>query len=284
MAEMVPRALVSRAAAGEVDAFERLLAPVVESACVVAFGLLEDSAQAEEAVVSACRTAFLRLRGQDDIPALRLWFLAIVRRECKRRARRARPRRLRVEGDPGTTQRLRQAIGDLDFQARSLIVLHHYLGLSVEESARLERIKPERASRRLALAAEQLGALSDGSAGPPGEQPDVLARRIRRLVDSMGMPGPSLRPRIDRALRRSPLLTRQRALSAVAIAAAGLLVAAGMPLLPGWLRDAELALETFPIVPVASSSGGSGPVPSGAAGPTTLKPTVSEPQAAPRSR
>jgi DNA-directed RNA polymerase specialized sigma24 family protein len=236
MPEMVPAALFSRAAAGEIEAFERLLAPAVESSYMVALCLLEDPALAEQAVAAACRTAFRRLRACADYRQLRLWFVSIVRAECQRRVSQARPPLVAVGDDPATTQELSEAIGNLDFQARSLIVLRYYLRLSIEEVAQVEGITPAVASDRLARAAQSLGPLFNERHGLPESEDLIFARRMQRLYSEVGGPSSDLRPRIERALRRPRAFTQSAALVALAILAAVVLVAASLPHIPGWIR------------------------------------------------
>lgn len=251
---MVPSSLVNRAAAGEIEAFERLLAPVIDSAYFAALGMLEDPGAAEAAVVAACRRAFRQLnkRDADDAAALRLWFVSIVRGECHRRRRRVRPAVLASDADPGSTQQLRQAIGKLSFQERSLIVFHHYLGLSIDEVSHLERLTPEAARVRLAQAAERLAPLV-GGATPLDQEDLVFARRMQRLMNSLGGPSRKLRPRIDRSLRRHSLINRNHLLGALAAVLVGALVVVTLPLLPAFARDAQKALDTFPILPGGGS-------------------------------
>lgn len=233
---MAPAALFSRAAAGEIEAFERLLAPAVESSYMVALCLLEDPALAEQAVAAACRTAFRRLRACADYRQLRLWFVSIVRAECQRRVSQARPPLVAVGDDPATTQELNEAIGNLDFQARSLIVLRYYLRLSIEEVAQVEGITPAVASDRLARAAQSLGPLFNQRHGLPESEDLIFARRMQRLYSEVGGPSSDLRPRIERALRRPRAFTQSAALVGLAILAAVVLVAVSLPHIPGWIR------------------------------------------------
>lgn len=76
-------ALVNAAKAGDGSAFAELIRPEYRTAFRVAFGLLHDVDEAEDAVQEASFKAWRRLDNLQPGKSLRPWFLAIVANQCR---------------------------------------------------------------------------------------------------------------------------------------------------------------------------------------------------------
>ncbi|HEV2413669.1 MAG TPA: sigma factor [Candidatus Dormibacteraeota bacterium] len=75
--------LIQAARRGDGAAFAELLRPHYQSAFRVAYGLLHDSTEAEDAVQEAAFKAWRRLGNLREGSSLRPWFLAIVANQCR---------------------------------------------------------------------------------------------------------------------------------------------------------------------------------------------------------
>jgi RNA polymerase sigma-70 factor (ECF subfamily) len=75
--------ILERAKAGDGQAFEELLTPVLEVAYRLAMTMLNDRAAAEDAVQDAALKAWRSLGRFRDGSPLRPWFLTIVANECR---------------------------------------------------------------------------------------------------------------------------------------------------------------------------------------------------------
>src|SRR5207248_6034949 len=79
------------AMAGDADAFDALLAPLLDPAYRLAVVLLQNRTEAEDAVQEAALKAWSRLRQlRGDRSQLRPWFLSVVANECRMSRRRDR--------------------------------------------------------------------------------------------------------------------------------------------------------------------------------------------------
>jgi RNA polymerase sigma-70 factor (ECF subfamily) len=138
--------LLRRARAGDVAALEALLSPLVEPACQLAYAILHDWQEAEDAVqegaVKAWR-AVTRLR--EDTTSFRSWFFAIVSNEARTRRRSRWWSAIRVPDliastpEAGLEERaslrtdLDRAMSRLSETDRLILALHFYLDLRLEE-------------------------------------------------------------------------------------------------------------------------------------------------------
>ena len=156
--------LIRSARDGDGAAFADLMRPLYATAFRVAFAVLHDSAEAEDAVQEAAFKAWRKLGTVRRGAPLRPWFLAIVANQCRSGRRRswwsaqpldAPPPDARFP-DPDARIDLNRALKDLDHDERLVLVLRYYLDLPYEEiaevmgiSTKAARSRNERAIRRL---------------------------------------------------------------------------------------------------------------------------------------
>lgn len=139
--------LISRARAGDKDAFESLLAPLLGPAARLAYFMLHDRAETEDAVQEAALKAWRRLdtlrAGADFKP----WFLGIVANQCRTARRAPWWSVIRLEHAPATRRPgpdvlavrgadLRRALLSLPRDQRAAVLLHFYSDLPLEDVAR----------------------------------------------------------------------------------------------------------------------------------------------------
>jgi RNA polymerase sigma-70 factor, ECF subfamily len=163
--------LLDRARGGDESAFETLLAPLVEPACQLAYSILRDWQEAEDAAQEAALKAWnavARLRA--GTTSLRPWYLAIVANEARSRRRRrwwsvlrfAEPPLDVAVGEAGPEDRvslrtdLDRAMRRLSETDRLILTLHFYLDLPFEEVGRVVRLSPEAVKTRLYRATRSL--------------------------------------------------------------------------------------------------------------------------------
>jgi len=143
------RDLVVRAQTGDVDAFSALTAGLEQRLFAVAYLILRDEERAKDAVQDALLRAWLDLRGLRDPDRFEAWLHKLLVRACYRASHRHRKREvveLRVSpGGDGVTpdaqrvvalrDQLERGFRRLSADQRTVLVLRHYLGLSLHESA-----------------------------------------------------------------------------------------------------------------------------------------------------
>jgi RNA polymerase sigma-70 factor (ECF subfamily) len=140
-----PANMLERAKAGDGQAFEELLAPVLEVGFRLAMTMLNDRGAAEDAVQEAALKAWRKLDRLRAGAPLRPWFLTVVANEC-RTARRTRWWRvLRFPEVPSRAlahsieDRLDLAVALELLAPRHLLVLslYYHLDLPIDEVARV---------------------------------------------------------------------------------------------------------------------------------------------------
>jgi RNA polymerase sigma-70 factor, ECF subfamily len=156
--------LIAAARQGDASAFAELIRPQYRVAFRVAYGLLHNVDEAEDAVQDAAFKAWRRLGNLREGASLRPWFLAIVANQCRTMRRSRRSSVLNAESPEGEGHSvdiaaavdLRRALLRLGHDERLIVVLRYYLDMPFEEigttlgiSTKAARTRVERAVRRL---------------------------------------------------------------------------------------------------------------------------------------
>lgn len=156
--------LIRHARSGDGSAFAQLLRPEYSAAFRIAYGLLHDVNEAEDAVQEAAFTAWKKLGNVREGSRLRPWFLAIVANQCRTvtKARwwslllseRSEAKAPAVDLAAGVD--LRRALNRLGYDERLVLVLRYYLDMPYDEiagvlgiSAKAARTRVERALHRM---------------------------------------------------------------------------------------------------------------------------------------
>jgi RNA polymerase sigma-70 factor, ECF subfamily len=174
------RDLVVRAQTGDLDAFSALTAGSTNRLFGAARLILRDDEHAADAVQDALLQAWLDLRGLRDPDRFDAWLHRLLVRACYRAAKRGRQREvveltLDATLEPMTpdTQRavavrdqLDRAFRRLSPEQRAVIVLRHYLGLSLAESAEALAIPLGTTQSRLSRATQAMRAALDADERP----------------------------------------------------------------------------------------------------------------------
>ncbi len=165
-----PHELVRTAKRGDVDAFTCMLMPLYPVAFRLAYGLLHDRAEAEDAIQEAALKAWRKLANLRDGTEMRPWFLAIVANQCRTLTRSrwwsvikvpdlpgAKAARI-ADGESEVGMELRSALKRLSHDQRLVLVLRYHLDLPYDV-ALLLRISPKAARSRVERALGRLRAL-----------------------------------------------------------------------------------------------------------------------------
>jgi RNA polymerase sigma-70 factor (ECF subfamily) len=138
-------ALIARAKGGDRVAYERLLEPATRSATRLAFAMLHDRSEAEDAFQESALRAWRRLRNLREGSPFQPWFIGIVANQC-REIRRNRwwqvvrlPEATAAEPvDEGAWlegEDLRRAVNRLPHDQRAAILLHFHLDMPLSDVA-----------------------------------------------------------------------------------------------------------------------------------------------------
>ena len=171
------RELVERAMAGDHDAFSELARVSIGRLYAVARLILRDPHRAEDATQEALVTAWRDLSALRDPDRFDGWLHRLVLRACYREASRGR-RRWTVEtevrdwdgmvpdqtADFADRDQLERGFRRLAPEQRAVIVLHHYLGLTLDETADALGVPPGTARSRINRAMGALRAALDADA------------------------------------------------------------------------------------------------------------------------
>jgi RNA polymerase sigma-70 factor (ECF subfamily) len=162
--------LVRRARAGDRDAFDLLMTAVVDHLYRIARLILRDTDRAEDAVQEALVRCWRDLRTLRDPDRFDAWLNRLLLRSIADEARRNRrysasvvvlrsePRQGDDTGMVADRDELARAFGRLSVDHRTVIVLHHYLGFTVEDAAATIGIPVGTAKSRLHYATDALRA------------------------------------------------------------------------------------------------------------------------------
>jgi RNA polymerase sigma-70 factor, ECF subfamily len=157
------RDLAARARQGDHEAFSTLAASSLGRLYAVATLILRDRDRAEDATQEALVQAWRDIRGLRDPDRFDAWLDRLLVRACYRHSRRERRRamvELRVIHDVEPSHmghelsiaqrdQLDRGFARLDLDQRSVLVLHHYLGLPLSEVADILGIPLGTAKSRL---------------------------------------------------------------------------------------------------------------------------------------
>jgi RNA polymerase sigma-70 factor (ECF subfamily) len=156
--------LVQSATAGDASAFAELLRPEFLAAFRLAYGLLQDVDEAEDAVQEAAFSAWRRIGNLRAGSRLRPWFLGIVANRC-RSVKRTRwwsvtktepAEREAPATDMEASLDLRRALRRLGHDERLVLVLRYYLDMPFEEIATTLGVSPKAARTRVERAIHRL--------------------------------------------------------------------------------------------------------------------------------
>lgn len=173
------RELVERAQGGDRVAFAALAAGAINELDRVARLITRDSERAKDAVQETLIKAWRDLPGLRDPDRFQAWLRQLLVRSCMDELRRHRRRSVEVEltdlhhpQDADSTaavadrDALERGFRRLDPEQRSLIVLHYYQGLPLEQAADALRVPVGTAKSRLFRAREALRAALEADARP----------------------------------------------------------------------------------------------------------------------
>jgi len=171
--------LVRRAQHGDEEAFASLCVAVGDRLHAVAHRILRDTDLAEDATQQALLAIWQDLPQLRDPERFEAWAYRILVRACYaegRRSRRWAPNlRLITGDDPSTPEhegsivdrdQLERAFRHLSVEHRAVVVLHHYLDLSVDEIAETLGVPVGTVRSRLFHAMRGLRAALDADARP----------------------------------------------------------------------------------------------------------------------
>ena len=158
-----------------VDSLEELVTRRFDALLRVAVLVCREPADAEDAVQIALERAWRHARDLREPARAEAWLHRIVVREAIRLEQRRRgvlarwfskPLENAVEprADTGLDLALEEALNDLTVELRAALVLHHYVGYSVEETAGLLGVRLETARSRLRVARSRMRDALGGSA------------------------------------------------------------------------------------------------------------------------
>jgi RNA polymerase sigma-70 factor, ECF subfamily len=182
------RDLVERAMAGDHDAFSELARGAITRLYAAARLILRDDMSAEDATQETLVAAWRDLSALRDPDRFDAWLHRLLVRACFREARRRR-RRWAIEGEVRPTRsvepdlaidiadrdELERGFARLTADQRAVIVLHHYLGLTLDEVADAIAVPPGTARSRLHRANRAMRAALGAPAGPPTQHEGRLA-------------------------------------------------------------------------------------------------------------
>ncbi len=168
------RDLVERAMAGDHEAFSELARASIGRLYAAARLILRDDHRAEDATQEALVAAWRDLSALRDPDRFDAWLHRLLVRACYREIRRGKGRWAiemeigdadAVAPDPSAGLADRDQIGRgferLDPDQRTVLVLHYYLGLSLDEAAAALGIPPGTVRSRLHRATQSMRATLD---------------------------------------------------------------------------------------------------------------------------
>jgi RNA polymerase sigma factor (sigma-70 family) len=155
--------LLRAARDGDGRAFADLMRPLYATAFRVAFALLHDSGEAEDAVQEAAFKAWRKLGTVRSGAPLRPWFLAIVANQCRSVRRKTwayvkplEPAEASDSSDPDARIDLERALSVLEYDQKLVLALRYYLDLPFDEIAQVMGVSTKAARNRAERAVQRL--------------------------------------------------------------------------------------------------------------------------------
>jgi RNA polymerase sigma-70 factor (ECF subfamily) len=158
-------ALRDRAVAGDEAAFEALAGPLIEPGLRLAYSILGDRGEAEDATQEAVIRAWRKLHQLRPGTPVRAWFFAIVANQCRniRRTRWFRLTRVEPQQYPARPSEpdvqhldIERGLARLPERDRQALFMHFYLDLPIEEVAAALGLSPAAAKARIYRACHRL--------------------------------------------------------------------------------------------------------------------------------
>jgi RNA polymerase sigma-70 factor (ECF subfamily) len=157
---------VRRARSGDREAFQELVGPYIQPAYNLAFTLLRQRQDAEDAVQESVLRAWTKLGQLRDRLSLKAWFFQIVVNECKMSRRRRWTSVIKLPQLPTRgsqsedhliqTTDLRRALSELSEPERLVLFLYYELDLDLEQVGAILGISAAGAKSRLYRAVRRL--------------------------------------------------------------------------------------------------------------------------------
>jgi len=162
--------LVRAARTGDRVAFAELLRPEYHAAFRLAYALLQNADEAEDAVQEAAFAAWRRIGDVRDDSKVRAWFLAIVANRCRSVKRSPwwtvekhdPPEQQAPVADLAVSIDLRRALRRIGHDERLVLVLRYYLDLPFDEIAETIHTTPKGARHRVERAIQKLRPIMGG--------------------------------------------------------------------------------------------------------------------------
>jgi RNA polymerase sigma-70 factor (ECF subfamily) len=171
------RDLVERAQRGDHDAFEALTSAAFDRLYAVAQRILRDLDRADDAVQECLVRAWRDLKGLRDPDRFDAWLYRLLINACRDEVRRLRRRGSEIrmipagQPAPGDAAReladrdqLERGFRRLSIDQRSVLVMHHYLGMGTPEIAETLGIPVGTVHSRLHYATSALRAVLEADA------------------------------------------------------------------------------------------------------------------------
>ena len=173
------RRLVELAQRGDEDAFDALVRITGDRCLGIAYRILRDVDLAEDAVQSAYVSAWRELRSLRDSDRFEPWLHRTLARSCYEEARQTRRFAANVRSLPlasmttpdgaiGVVERdqLERGIRKIPVEQRTVLVFHHYLGLTLSEIADRLGVPIGTVKSRLSYATSAMRAVLEAEARP----------------------------------------------------------------------------------------------------------------------
>jgi RNA polymerase sigma-70 factor (ECF subfamily) len=145
MQDRAEQDLIDRAKAGDRSAYEHLLATVIQPASRLAYAMLQDREDAEDAFQESALRGWRRLSNLRNGSPFQPWFIGIVANQCREIRRGQWWQLIRLpEGQPAQVvnedewlegEDLRRAVSQLPDEQRLAILLHFHLDMPLNDVA-----------------------------------------------------------------------------------------------------------------------------------------------------